>query len=364
MDILRKLKMGTRLIALLTLGSILTGGCSRRPESVRYENLGTGEGKPKAAPMLVAAKAVLANIQAEDWNGLHRRMTPQASLQLPRPRLAAQCETMCKQFGVPANVEILEIHLGEFPGRPANVPPMALIGVDGHSEVLPNPVRIVSPVSGDVAIVLGRATSRDNGLKSWITIVLHRVPSGWGMLNLHMNVCEANGHDGQWYISQAEEFSSKGMQRIAFLYRNFGAQLLMPGRFIMVPSASQILKNSARTEPPPSLPFPGIRPSETWTTDAGEEFVVEFVSIVGAASLFTLEIRYESAGKDPSSAEAKARNQRLFQYVRQHFPEYQQAFDGIFIGSFTPVGKGFREFFPFDERDEDSADESGDGDGQ
>ncbi|MHC4167937.1 MAG: hypothetical protein ACYSWQ_13335 [Planctomycetota bacterium] len=346
--------METRLAALLLTVSLLICGCSRRPKSVRYEYLGTGQGNPKAAPILVAVKAIFADIQDEDWSGLHEKMTPSAGLRLPQPQLAAQCEMVCKRFGVPASVEILEIHLGEFPKRPANVPAIAKIGVEGRSEVLPNPVRIASPVSGRAAIVLGKCTARSSGLKSWITIVLHGVESGWGMVNLHMNGCEANGHDGRWYINRAEELGAQGFRRNAFLYRNFGAQLLMPGPYILARPASQILERSAKTEPPANLPFPGVRPSETWRTDEGDEFAVELVWVVSAPSFFTLEIRYKTDQKELDSEEVRAKRRRLFDYVRQRFPEYQEGFDGIFIGSQNAVGSGFREYFPFDQKDDDA----------
>lgn len=358
MEIIRPMKMKTKLVVMTALIGVLTFGCSRRPKSVRYEYLGTGRGNPKAASILAAAKAVFTDIQAEDWPGLHKRMTPNAGLKLPQPQLAAQCEMMCKHFGVPASVEILEIHLGEFPERPANVPPTAMIGVEGRSEILPNPVRIASPVTGRAAIVLGRCTARNSGLKSWITIVLHGVESGWGMVNLHVNNCEANGHDGNWYMSKAKEFTEKGMNRIAFLYENIGAQLLAPGPYISARSIAGQLGRSARTRPPPNMPFPMVSPSETWTMDDGEEFVVEFVSVASGPSFLSVEIRYKSEQKEPDSEETKTKRRKLFEYVRQRFPEYEEGFDGIFIGSMNSVGTGFREFFSFNEEEADSAHEA------
>ena len=344
--------------------SALLCGCSRKPPSASCKNLGTGEGNPKAAPILMVAKACLEDFQAEQWSSLHDRMTVAARAELPEAQLAAQCEMMTKHFGVPANVEILEIHFAEFPEHPANAPPTAMSGIKGYSCILPNPILLASPVSGYGALILCKATGRDVGLKSWMTLVLHRENNVWGLVSVHMNNCEANGHDGNWFAKRAQEFESKGMRRIAFLYRNFAAQLLIPSPYIIVPSASRQLQEAAKQEGPPNMPFPGARPSETWRADDGTEFRVESVSIASAPSFLSLEVRYKSAQKEPDSQEAKAERQKLYRYVIEQFPEYREAFDGVFIGSVTWWGKGFRDYFSFNENENEAANKSMDSDEQ
>ena len=353
----------TLMLSLACLGALLCG-CSRKSPSAPYENLGTGESNPKAAPILKVAKACLEDFQAEHWPSLHGRMTTTKRAVIPEAQLAAQCEMLTNKFGLPANVEILEVYFAEFPEHPANAPPTFMGGIKAHSRILPNPIHLVSPVSGYVAHILCKATGRGPGLKSWMTLVLHKENDMWGLVSLHMNNCEANGHDGNWFVKRAQEFESKGMRRIAFLYRNFGAQLLIPSSYIIVQSASRQLQEAAKQEAPPNMPFPGIRPSETWRTDDGKEFVVEYVSIASAPSFLSLEVRYKSAQKEPDSQEAKDERQKLYRYVIEQFPEYREAFDGVFIGSLTSWGKGFREYFSFNENEDESANKSMDNDKQ
>ena len=354
--------MRLRFIASAAILCALLCGCSRTQESAPYENLGTGKGNPKAAPILKAAEACLADFQEKRWSSLHGKMTAETRAALPEAQLAAQCEMLTKRFGVLASVEILEVHFAEFPESPPDAPPMAMDGIEGHSKILPNPVVLASPVAGHVALVLGKATSRGPGLKSWMTLVLQRKDGAWGLVSFHMNNCEANGHDGNWFANRAQEFEKKGMRRIAFLYRNFGAQLLIPSPCIMVPSASRQLQEAASQEAPPNMPFPGARPSETWRAGDGTEFVVEFVAVASAPTFLSLELRYKSEQKEPDSPDAKAERQKLYEYLIDRFPEYREAFDGVFIGSVTSWGKGFRDYFPFNENNEESANKAIDSD--
>lgn len=292
------------------------------------------------------ARAVFEDFKADRWSDLHKRMTESARANLSEGQLAAECEMLTTRFGFSAEVEILEIQFVEFPERPANAPPMAMTTIEGRSSILPNPVHLASPVSGQVALVLGKSTSKGPGLKSWITVVLQRVNGEWGLVTLHMNNCEANKHDGTWFMNRAEEFQQKGMRRAEFLYRNFGAQLLIPSPFIVVRSAAQQLEHSAKAEAPPNMPFPSARPSETWQTDDGRGFVIESVSIASAPSFLALEIRYKSQ-KEMQAPQAKAEREALYHHVLKRFPEYEVAFDGVFIGSVSSSGNGFRDYFPF-----------------
>ena len=180
-----------------------------------------------------------------------------------------------------------------------------------------------------------------------MTLALQQEDAVWKLIGLQMNTCEARGHDGGWFLERARELESRGLHRDAFLYRNLGAQLLMPGAFIFVPTAMRILEEGAKQEPPPDLPYPGARPSETWTTASGMRVKVDYVCYVGAPSFLALEVRYTSEQGEPDSPEAKAERRELHEYILEHFPEYKEAFDGIYVGSVTSFGKGFREYFPF-----------------
>ncbi len=348
--------MKFRFIISAAILGVLLCGCSRTQKTVPYENLGAGRDNPKAAPILKIAEACLEDFQEERWSSLYGRMSAETRSMLSKSQLAAQCEMLTRRFGVPASVEILEVHLADFPERRDSLPPMIMSGIEGHSHVLPNPVHLGSPVSGHVALILGKATSAGPGLKSWMTLVLRREDGAWGLVSFHMNNCEANGHDGNWFANRAQEFEEKGMRRIAFLYRNFGAQLLIPSPYIMVPSASRQLEAAATHQAPPNMPFPGARPSETWRVDDGTDFIVESVSIASAPTFLSLEVRYKSDQKEPDSPEAKTERKKLYEYVMECFPEYRLAFDGVFIGSITSWGKGFREYFPFAEDSVESVD--------
>lgn len=332
------------LLAALVCGA---GACSRKPRTPPYENLGDGKGNPRAAPILAATEQVLCILKSGQWDELHQEMTPRTRANLPASQLAAQAEMMVERFGVPEEIAILELHLAEVPKGPEKLSPTVLIGVEGHSNILPNPVRLASPVSGHVAFVLAEAKSRDPGLKSWLTLVLHRVEGDWGLVSFHMNVCEANGHGGTWFMAEAERFESEGKHRSAFLYRGLGAELLIPSPFIMVPSASRQLERFTKGQAPPNLPFRGARPADVWEMKDGTCFAVKHVGIIGAPTFLCLEVRHESEQKEPDSPDAKQEREELFHYICERFPEYGQAFDGVFVGSETSLGKGYRDYFQF-----------------
>lgn len=342
-----------RLMALLLIALC---GCSNADTGPRYQNLATGKGNPKAAGILAAASAAFEDLKSERWPELYNRMTSEARAELPRARFVSQCELVTSRFGVPIEMDILEVHVATVPQKPANVPDMVMMGTEGQSYILPNPIYLASPVSGPVAFILGKATSRGPSLKSWVTLVLQRVNDQWGLVAFHMSACEANGHDGTWFKRQAEEFRKKGMRRVAFLYENFGAQLLLPSPYIVVPSSSEQMRRSLNTEAAPNLPLPGVRPSENWTMDDGTQFAIESVSIVGAPSFLSLDISYKTKQTDPESSQAQAERENLHGYVLSNFPEYKEAFDGIYISSVTQCGKGFRTYFAFSQKLNISAD--------
>ena len=76
---------------------------------------------------------------------------------------------------------------------------------------------------------------------------------------------------------------------------------------------------------------------------------VHYVAAVATGVLLWLEVRYDSLLDDIFSKEAESERRRVHDYVIKTFPEYRDAFGGIYIGSVNEEGNGNREGFPFDE---------------
>ncbi len=62
-----------------------------------------------------------------------------------------------------------------------------------------------------------------------------------------------------------------------------------------------------------------------------------------------LEVRYISNIPNVTSGQAAAERRLVFEHIKENFPEYQHAFDLVFVGSVGVDGTGFREAFQWDE---------------
>ncbi len=80
----------------------------------------------------------------------------------------------------------------------------------------------------------------------------------------------------------------------------------------------------------------------------GARLSVSYVGIVVTSPSLSVEVRYRSEHSSLESAGARQEREELLRYICGHFPEYKEAFDGVFVGSLTSWGKGYREYFPFE----------------
>ena len=325
----------------------MVAGCREEPVAASYENLGNGAGSARAAPIRAAAQKIFDLTAARQWQDVYLDMSPEVRGDLSASQFIAQSEMMAERLGSLEDLGILEIHVAEFSPLPEGSPPGAMTGVHGTSNVLPDPIVLTTPVPGHVAIVLARATSSKARQCGWLTVVLQKQEEKWWFVASHMTPCEVQGHDGPWFLHRATQYESQGQRRNAFLYRGLGARLLLPGPFIRVPSASKQLEEFRSDGAPPNMPLTGVRPSEEWQMADGTTLVVDHIDSSSGARLLSLEVRYKSQQSDAESREARAEREKLFRYICERFPEYEEAFDGVNVTSVTSLGQAFCDYFPF-----------------
>lgn len=310
----------------------------------QYEYLGDGTGSPLGQEILEAADELTQYIENESWHDLYA-VSAAESRKESQNAFISHWQKLARGVDGFEEVEILEIHV-------VTLTDSHIVGSGYHmrpvlSEVLPPAVALTSPVGGRQAFVLCKGMTDGGKWPTWLTLTLKQEDENWRLLEFFHSPAIVAGHDGQWFWQKAQGFESEGQHRNAYFYGVYAYMLLTPSTAFASVSGGEI-NSQIKDRSPLNLPFPEQRPAEDWPIADDLTVKVFFVRPVANGTLLWLEFRYRTLLDDLESNEAKSERKQVYEYVVTNFPEYQDAFGGIYIGS-THGGRGFGEGFPFDE---------------
>lgn len=284
-------------------------------------------------------------IEHEAWEKLYAISSPEATGS-SEAAFVSNARQIARVTGQVSGTTFLEAHLFDPATNDTPSPDGLFHTAAVPSHVFPDGIQLGVPFKKSHVVLLGETQSElDQPL--WVTLLLAETAGEWQVVAWHFNPRKSNGHDGYWYEARAEAFETAGQFRNAYLYRILARQLLVPSPYLVTKAARSV--NDALTENvPPNLPYPMVRPAESWPISETESVEVHLVMPVAIGVSFGVEVRFRSEIAELDSEAARQERKRLFDYVAREFPEYRDGFEGVYVAATLSNGRGFRDFFPYE----------------
>lgn len=310
------------------------------------QNHGKGADSIEGSVILGTIQKANQSITDDSWLALYELAASELNASMTREQFATQWQQIAESVNGIEQIEVLEIVEAQM--EEEHIVGSAYVYPWVPSEVLRPEVMLSSPVSGRIAFVLCKSLTDNGTMVTWLSMVLKLEETGWRLVQLFLKPAEVAGHDGEWFWQKSKEFESSGQLRNAFFYGQIAIVLLTPSSAISSTKARDIEYELVKPHRL-NLPLDGQRPSEQWKIDDDLTVTVDYVSPVTSGAIVWLEIRFDTSLSEVQSDAASAERKKVYQYVIETFPEYQDGFAGIYVGSVNEGGAGFRDAFPFDE---------------
>ncbi len=194
---------------------------------------------------------------------------------------------------------------------------------------------------GRYAIVIQKVNGKD---PITLTLVLQDVGGAWKLAGYYPRLDEIGGHDGQWYLTQAQAFKAKGQLHNAWFYYLTAWDLTAPVNFMSTPQLDQI-SSEMQSARPADLPSAA---SPLSLSANGKVFKVTEMTAVPVDNKLDLRIRYENPAAADSGA-AFQDNMAVIKAIVAKYPELREGFDSIIARAVDSSGHEYGSLLPVKE---------------
>jgi hypothetical protein len=170
-----------------------------------------------------------------------------------------------------------------------------------------------------------------------VSFVLQQAGTTWKFAGFYVKAAQAAGHDGQWFVTKAREFKTKGQMRNAWLYCALARDMLVP-----VPFMSTMVTDKLYDE------FQSVKPADLPPSDisaAGKTFKVNSLYLLPVNNELDLILKYASADVS-NSGQTFQDNQAVIKALVAKYPEFRGAFDSVVVRAVEPSGRDFGSLLP------------------
>src|SRR6185369_309852 len=170
-----------------------------------------------------------------------------------------------------------------------------------------------------------------------VSFVLQQEGTTWKFAGFYVKAAQAAGHDGQWFVTKAREFKTKGQMRNAWLYAAVARDMLVP-----VPFMSTMVTDKLYDE------FQSVKPADLPPSDisaAGKTFKVNSLYLLPVNNELDLILKYASADVS-NTTQTFQDNQAVIKALVAKYPEFRDAFDSVVVRAVEPSGRDFGSLLP------------------
>jgi len=170
-----------------------------------------------------------------------------------------------------------------------------------------------------------------------VSFVLQQEGTTWKFAGFYVKAAQAAGHDGQWFVTKAREFKTKGQMRNAWLYAAVARDMLVP-----VPFMSTMVTDKLYDE------FQSVKPADLPPSDisaAGKTFKVNSLYLLPVNNELDLILKYASADVS-NGTQTFQDNQAVMKALVAKYPEFRGAFDSVVVRAVEPSGRDFGSLLP------------------
>ncbi len=213
---------------------------------------------------------------------------------------------------------------------------------DFYCGIYNSPDRLVFSISnlpaGRYALVMQKVAGKD---PITLSLILQNVNGAWKLAGYYPRLDSIGGHDGQWYLTKAREYKSKGQLHNAWFYYLTAWDLMAPVNFMSTPQLDKIAEE-----------MQGARPSDM-PSDAsplnlaanGKTFKVTEMVAVPVEDNLDLRIRYGNPQASDSGV-AFQDNMAVSKAIVAKYPEVRDAFSAVIARAVDASGHEYGSVLP------------------
>ena len=192
--------------------------------------------------------------------------------------------------------------------------------------------------AGRYALVMQKVASKD---PITLSLILQNVNGAWKLAGYYPRLDSIGGHDGQWYLTKAREYKSKGQLHNAWFYYLTAWDLMAPVNFMSTPQLDKVAAEmqSAR---PPDMPS---NASPLNLTANGKVFKITELAAVPVDNSLDLRIRYDNPQASDSGV-AFQDNMAVIKAIVVKYPELREAFDAVIARAVDASGHEYGSLLP------------------
>jgi hypothetical protein len=169
-----------------------------------------------------------------------------------------------------------------------------------------------------------------------VSYVLQKEATGWKLGGYFVKDTQTNGHDGNWFATQARAFRAKGQNHNAYLYYLQARELLSPVPFMSTQRTDKLYDESQAVKPA-DIPVEG----SSVNLAAGSKtykLIAVFPLLVGKD--LDLVVKYDSPDVS-NTTKSFQENIEVMKALVAKFPEFRDGFAGVVARGVEPSGKDY-----------------------
>lgn len=176
-----------------------------------------------------------------------------------------------------------------------------------------------------------------------VTFVLSQEGTDWKLAGLYITQPQVNGHDAQWFATQARQYKAKGQTHNAWFYFLEARQLAVP-----VPFMSTLLTDKLYDE------MQSVRPTDLPTagpmdvTLGGKTYKMLEVFPLAVGNDLDLVARYQVPDLS-NTTQTFQENIAVIKGLAAKYPEFRDAFAGIVARAVIASGQDYGTLLPVNE---------------
>ncbi|HUI84966.1 MAG TPA: hypothetical protein VL240_12120 [Candidatus Binatia bacterium] len=224
----------------------------------------------------------------------------------------------------------------------ASVPKAPLQRADFYCGIYNSPDRLAFSIPnlppGRYAVAIQKVNGKE---PITLTLILQNVAGAWKLAGYYPRLDSIGGHDGQWYLTKAREYKSKGELHNAWFYYLTAWDLSAPVNFMSTPQLDKIAQEMQGARPG-DLPN-GNSPLSIAAN--GKTFRVTELTAVPVDNNLDLRIRYENPDA-ANSGVAFQDNMALIKAVVGKYPELREGFSSVIARAVDGSGHEYGSLLP------------------
>jgi len=157
-----------------------------------------------------------------------------------------------------------------------------------------------------------------------VSFVLQQQGSDWKLGGFYVKSGQVDGHDGNWFITKAQEFKNKGQRHNAYFYYWEARELMAPVPFMGTSQLDKLYDASQQVAP---ADLPGNAPVDLVGSN-GKTYKITQIFPVTVGSDLDLVVKYQNNNVS-DTAQAFTDNMAVMRGLVAKYPEYRDAFAAI-----------------------------------